>query len=77
MAAGRFRRLLYPLVCALVALAACLTALPASYWNVSAYNQGMMGYKLPNIEQDRLRGTASARHGCLAGAFALGPLRAS
>jgi arylsulfatase len=29
----------------------------------------MMGYKPPNIEQDRLRGKASARHGCLAGAF--------
>jgi hypothetical protein len=29
------------------------------YWNVSAYNQGMMGYKTPNIDRTRTRARSS------------------
>ncbi len=53
------------------------------YWNLSAYNQGMMGYKTPNIdrlaEQGALFTDAYAQQSCTAGrsAFITGqsPLR--
>ena len=29
------------------------------YWNISAYNQGMMGYKTPNIDASRRKARCS------------------
>ena len=41
------------------------------YWNVSAYNQGMMGYKTPNIDRIAHEGAmftdAYAQQSCTAG----------
>ena len=48
------------------------------YWNVSAYNQGMMGYKTPNIDRIAKEGALCtdqcAQQSCTAGraAFMLG-----
>jgi hypothetical protein len=33
------------------------------YWNISAYNQGMMGYKTPNIDRLAREGAPSSRIG--------------
>ena len=48
------------------------------YWNISAYNQGMMGYKTPNIDRIAAEGALFtdwyAQQSCTAGraAFILG-----
>ena len=53
------------------------------YWNVSAYNQGMMGYKTPNIDRIAKEGALFTdwygQQSCTAGRAALhhGPVAAS
>ena len=49
------------------------------YWNVSAYNQGMMGYKTPNIDRIAKEGALFTdwygQQSCTAGRAASSPAR--
>ena len=37
------------------------------YWNISAYNRGMMGYRTPNIDRVAREGAIYAQQSCTAG----------
>ena len=51
------------------------------YWNVSAYNQGMMGYKTPNIDRIAKEGALFTdwygQQSCTAGRAASSPARSA
>ena len=51
------------------------------YWNVSAYNQGMMGYKTPNIDRIAKEGAMFTdwygQQSCTAGRAASSPARSA
>ncbi len=48
------------------------------YWNISAYNRGMMGFRTPNIDSIAKEGAlftdAYAQQSCTAGRAALSPV---